>query len=342
MAITKDSFPQTANRVDLAVAFREGRSVVPDTSYKMLLMSENSNSNAKEVVFYGSKGRLRRFRGERQSQSFEEYKYFARLDDWEMTHDFSRNLIADDQSGGLLERKIRSFGTDIENSLEEETLVYLRQGVSKLGFDKANLFDFSHAYVNSSGVTVTDFTQSNMDLSNIGITTNSIEAAQFHFANLKDDKGKQFKGKMTHAMVRRGSQNAFRAKEIVNSTFAPSPTVNDNTINVLADFSVIEVDYGIGVSEWIALDLSSSENLPILALEHASAPGMNNMEFTALTDPGDTEQTYRTNNYSVGVYGRFDWNVGDWRSAYLFGSSSTVVPTAGPDFESQQYGDPNA
>jgi phage major head subunit gpT-like protein len=340
--IARTNFPQTL-KADLEVEYREGRRRAEDPSYKQILDVVRTSADSKRIVFLGGKGRLRRFRGERQPSGFNEYSYIATLDEWEKTIPVQRTVLDDDQSGGMLKRAVTNFSESIETSLVQETWEALRNGASYKAWDRANFFDFNHAYVNSSGATVSaGSTYSNMNLGGLGVSTSTIADAQRHFSYvLKQDDGSNWGGRLTHVVVARGSDNAINAKEIANSQFTVlgSATRGSNTTNVWQGaFDVVEVDYGIGASEWIALDLSDPNFKPLIMLSHSTSPGYENMEYTQLLE--DSETGFWRNEFNFGVYGRFDWNYGDPRTAYLFGVSSYSFTA--PDLERQRRQDPNA
>lgn len=342
MSLFRSKVPESL-KADLEVAFKEGRQQANDDTYKKVIMIENTSSDAKKVVFYGQDGRIRRWRGERQPQGFREYKFMAQLDEWEFTREVPRTVLSDDQTGGNLRRKVTNLGSAVDNALNQETFEFLRQGVSMKGFDKANLFDFNHRYVDSSGVTVsTVAAQANMHLGGTPLDATSVQAAREWFAGVLGDENRPYGKRLTDVIVRRGSINEKSAMELANSQFTveTSSVKGQMTSNIFqGTFGINRVDYGIGLTEWMAADLSDPEEMPLVLLQHSVDPGINNMEYTQLLEDSDTG--FWRNMFAFGLYGRFDWNVGDWRSIYLFGSTSYTVPT-NPDLESKKVGDPNS
>lgn len=319
--ITSDNFPKSV-RVDLDIAYKEGREAVSDGAYKQLIEVVPTTSTAKDEVFYGDKGTLRRFRGERKPQQFNEYKQTITLDDWELTRTVKRQVLSDDQSGGLLRRKVKEFGLEVETSLEAETYEFLHRGVSIKAFDGAMFFATNRTYLDSSGVTH-GTAWSNINTGGSQIVATTLQLAQKHFAGVLSDTNKPLGMRLTHVLVRRGTDNAKSAKEIANSqyTVEVSTVKGSNTVNTLnGAFGVIECDYGIGDTEWVALDLSKPDMLPIKVLSHSIDPGFNNLEFTQLLE--DSETGFWRNEFAFGVWGRFDWNPGDPRSAFLHGASN--------------------
>ena len=335
--MTQRDFTPEALNATLEVAYKEGRQVSADMSYKSLIAVEETSSNAKKVVFYGDRISLKRLRGERKAQQEFEYSTNMQLDEWEASREY-KNTDLDDDRSGFMTKKATTFGQVVETSLESETYESLRSGTSLKCFDGANLFDFSHAYVDTNGVTQNaGYAYANINLGNLGVSTNTIKQLQFHFGNLKSDKNKPLGARLTDIVVRRGSDNAHAAKEIANSTLTVDNATNSRGVNTLSgSFNIIEVDYGLGVSEWIGLDLSS-EDRPLTLLKHTKSPGPDNMMLEVLGE--GSEQYYWNKKINFGVYGRFDWNMGDPRTCYLFGSSTFSASV--DDLEAQRVGDPN-
>lgn len=339
--IVKSDFPESV-RVDLRVAYDEGRQAVANPDYKQLIRVETTTSDAKKHVFYGDKGRLRRFRGERQPQKFNEYEFMLKADEWELTHTVKKSVIENDQSGGILRSKIQNFGTAVETSLEIETMEYLRNGSSVLGFDNKRLFDFFHTYTTSDGRVINDFvgaTQSNMHLGGSQLDATILQLERSAYAQIKSDKGKALGARLTHVLVQEGSNNHKNAMELSNSTFTveASTVKGQMTTNVFkGSFGILTSVYGFGASEWFTFDLSDPEARPIIVLSHVQN-GWENMEYTELLS--DSTNGFWRNELAYGVRGKFDWNPGDWRTARLRGTSDyTFVPS---DNERQVVSAPN-
>lgn len=329
--ITRTQVPQALSAT-LDVAFKEGREAMVDGAYRAIVLVEPTTSDAKQMVFYGDKGRIRRLRGERQPQTFAEYKMTVTVDEWEMTYTTPRTVLDDDQTGGILRRKITNFGNAVETSIEAETWEFLHRGTSMLGFDKARLFDFNHRYVDSRGQTNTLVAaQANMHLGGSQLDATTLQLTEQYFAGILSDKNKPLGMKLTHIAVKRGSPNSKSARELLNSTYTvESNSFKDNIFR--GRFELIEFDYGFGASEWLAFDLSDSEMRPVVVLSHSVSPGFNNMEFTQQLQ--DSYTGFWRNEFAFGIYGRFDWNPGDWRTVFVNGSSGYTF--AAEDSESQR------
>lgn len=327
--LTRDNFPQSL-KTDLKIAYQEGRDAFTGAEYRELIQVVPTTSSAKVEVFYGNKGKLQRFRGERQPKVFNEYKQTLTLDKWELTTTAKREVLDDDQSGGLLRRKVQDFGNAVERSLKEETERFLRDGVSVLCFDGTPFFNQAHVYTDSSGVTRgTAWSNWNFGPSQLDATT--LQLSEAHFADLKGDDDEILGMRLTHVAVKRGSLNHKAARELSNSQF----TVEANTFkdNIFAgSFGIIPLDYGFASNEWVALDLSQSDMKPIKVLSHSVSAGFDNLEYTQLLEDSDTG--FWRDEFAFGVYGRFDWNPGDPRTAYLYGVSGYAV--TGTDLERQK------
>lgn len=330
--LTRDNFPQSV-KTDLKIAYQEGRDAFTGREYREMVNVVPTTSSAKVQVFYGNKGKLQRFRGERQPKAFNEYKQTMTLDRWELTTTVKREVIDDDQSGGILRRKVSEFGNAVERSLKEETERFLRDGVSVMSFDGTPFFGAVHVYTDSQGTTRgTVWGNVNWGGSQLDATT--LQLAEQHFADLKGDNDEILGMQLTHVVVKRGSANHKAAKELSNSQFTveASTARGSMTENVFRGaFSIIPVDYGFGASEWAALDLSQSDMKPINVLSHTVSAGFDNLEYTQLLEDSDTG--FWRDELAFGVYGRFDWNPGDPRTAYLNGSSTYSVST---DLERQR------
>lgn len=335
--LTEDNFPQSL-RADLAIAYEEGRQPTADLSYRELIEVVPTTSSAKIEVFYGDKGKIRRFRGERQPQNFNEYKQTITLDDWEYTETIKRQVLDDDQSGGKLREMVGNFGRAVDISLQRETQEHLRRGTSYRGFD-TNMFFGTHVYTTSSGATLgTPYTNFLTGGSQVAVST--IQAVSQYFAQLKSDTGNVFGLKLTHVGVKRGTDNERVAKEIANSQFTVqiSTERGANTKNVFQGaFDIIPMDYGIGDTEWFAFDLSDPMRKPVKVLSHTISPGFGNLEYTQLLQDSDTG--FWRNEFAFGVFGRFDWNPGDPRTAILYGSTTWVDPNT--DLERGRVSQPN-
>ncbi len=333
--LTRDNFPQSL-KTDLKLAYQEGRDAFSAQEYRQLIEIVPTTSSAKTEVFYGNKGKLQRFRAERQPGIFNEYKQTLTLDDWELTTTVKRQVLDDDQSGGFLRRKVQDFGNAVERSRKEETERFLRDGVSIICFDKTPFFNQTHVYTTSSGATLgTVWSNWNFGVSQLDPTT--LQLTEFHFANLKGDNDEILGMQLTHVAVKRGSLNHKSAKELSNSQY----TVEANTFkgNIFqGSFSIIPLDYGFGASEWMGLDLSQSDMKPVKVLSHTVSPGFDSLEYTQLLEDSDTG--FWRNEFAFGVFGRFDFNPGDPRTAYLYGSSAYSV--TGIDNERQRVVKANA
>jgi phage major head subunit gpT-like protein len=337
--LTKDNFPQSL-AVDLEVAYKEGREEVgSNVMYNNIIRIVPTTSNAKQEVFYGDKGRLRRFRGERQPKAFYEYKQNMTLDDWEYTISVKRTVLDDDQSGGVLRNKVKNFGRVIESSLEAETFEFLHNGTSIIGFDGKQLFHKFHTYKDSNGVDHGQ-TQSNLHMGGSQLDATILQLEMAHYAELTSDTGKPIGMKLTDIFVKRGSANAKSARELSNSQFTveASTVKGTMTTNVFSGaFTLNEFDYGFGNTEWFSADLSDPETKPVIVLSHSVSPGFNNLEYTQQLE--DSYTGFMRNEFLFGVFGRFDWNPGDWRCINLHGSSAyTFTPS---DSSSQRALYPN-
>jgi len=321
MSMVKSDFPEVL-QVDLKVAFDEGREAATDGAYRTMIEVVPTTSSAKDEVFYGDRGNLRRFRGERQPQTFFEYSQTLHLDDWEMTHTVKRHVIDDDQSGGILRNKITNFGNAAEVSVQRETWEFLRDGVSVEGFDTASLFDVNHVYTDTTGATHGSV-QGNINYGGSQVDATTVQIAEQHFAELTNDRSKVIGMRLTDIVVKRGSVNHKSARELANSQFTVEAstvkgTMTQNVFN--GAFNIMATDYGFGASEWVAMDLSDASMKPIKVLSSTTSPGFDNMEFTVLLEESDAG--FWRNEYAYGIFGRFGWNPGDWRSAFMHGSST--------------------
>lgn len=340
--LTRDDFPESL-KADLAVAYEEGKQTVVDESWRQLVEVVPTASTAKVEVFYGDKSEIRRFRGERQPSTFYEYKQTITLDDWEMTEVIKRQVLDDDRSGGYLKRKIGDFGLAVQVSLSRKTQEHLRRGTSYKCFDTNMFFGQLHTYTDSKGNTHGPATaQSNFEAGGSQLDSTTLQVVQKHFAGLVSDREHVLGMRLTHVGVRRGTANAKTARELANSQYTVeiSTAKGANTTNIFkGSFDIIDFDYGIGDSEWYAFDLSDPSRKPIKVLSHSISPGFNNLEYSQLLTESDTG--FWRNEFAFGVFGRFDWNPGDWRTAKLFGTTTWTDPDD-DDFERRRELEPNA
>lgn len=337
--LTGDQYPATI-RVDLDVAFQNGIEGVLDPSFRQLLEVIPTMSTAKQEVFYGDRQRLRRFRAERQPRTVNEYKQLITADEWELTHNVKASVLEDDQSGQILTNRITNFGTEVERSKMKEFWEYFRNGSSIMGFDKARFFDFNHRYVTSSGVTISAVAaQANMHLGGSGLDATTIQIIKRAISNFVSDTNQKLGSRLTHVVVYQDSDNHKNAMELANSQFTVQVATakGANTVNVFkGSFDIISTQYGLGETEWIALDLSDSNRKPVKVLSHVKN-GFDNEEFSQLDLESDNGFWRRELAY--GVYGRWDYNPGYWMTSYLVGTSNyTFTPD---DFENQRALYPN-
>lgn len=338
--MTREQFPESL-KADLAVTYAEGRQARANAEWRQLCEIVPTTSSAKREAFYGGKGHLRRFRGERQPNTFYEYHQNITLDDWEMTETVKRQVLDDDQSGGFLKNKIGNFALAVDIELQRRTEEHLRRGTSYRCFDTNMFFSRNHVYTDSRGNTLgTLWTNLNTGGSQVDATT--VQLMQNHFAKLMDDRDRVLGMKLTHLGVRRGTLNAKAAKELANSqyTIEVATVRGANTNNIFQGaFGIIEFDYGIGDSEWYAFDLSDKSMLPIKILSHSISPGFDNMQYTQLLEESDSG--FWRNEFAFGVFGRFDWNPGDPRSA-VFNGTTTWVDPEDDDWERRRELEANA
>lgn len=329
----------SALKGDIESAYMTSREKAVNPAFRQFFTVVGTNSDSKQIKFFGRRGKLRRMQGERQGNDRGPvYKMFASLDDWELTKVYSQNDLDDDPTGQFMLTDASGFANQVEKDLSSETMYALRQGTSRLSFDRVPFYSFSHAYVDEKGVTRGGTTYSNLNLAALGVSTSTVQVAGEYFANIKDDQGQPDPGKMTHAVARRGSTNAIALREIAKSVTTVESSKGQGTINAWqGSFEVIEVDEGLGMDEWAAFDLSDDTNKPLIVLSHRKSPGIDNLEFSILGD-GSDEKFWRR-KVGMGVFGRFDWNPGDWRTAYLFGSSAYTFPAV--DLTSQKNIDLN-
>lgn len=325
--MNRDNFPSSI-RVDLEIAYSEGMKAVPDTSYTKLIEIVPSTSNSKIEVFYGDQPRMRRWRGERQAQTFNEYKMNINSDQWELTKSFKRKDFANDQSGGRLMQKAKEFGTEFELSKQQEFFEFLRNGASIMGFDKANLYDFNHRYVTSSGATISAVAaQSNMNLGGSALDAATLQLERAAYAQYVTDKNQKWGLQLTDILVYQGSANHKAAMELNNSSF----TVEANTVkgtmteNVFkGSFNIMTTVYGLGTTDWISFALNFPQFKPVKVLSETVNPGFDNPRFTTLgLEPSnESSESFYRGEVAMGIEANFDYNPGYWFTTILHGSSS--------------------
>lgn len=325
--LEKTQFPASL-RVDLDVAYGEVMTPTVNADYRRLIEIVPTTSNAKEEVFYGDKGRLRIFSGERQPQSFNEYRQNLTLKEWEMTINPKRDVLTDDQSGGKLRQIVTDFSTEVASSKEAGTWEFAHTLMATPCFDGANFFSQSHVFKTSAGVTLGPV-QSNLELGNSQLDATTLQADMQKMASWLTDAGKPMGARVTDIVVRRGSANSKMAYELANSSFTVEvPTAKGaNTINVFkGKFNVIETDYGLTYNEWMLLDLSTPSRKPIKVLSSSVDAGFDNLAFEQLVD--GSENAFWRNEFAFGVRGKFGWNPGYWYTALMHGISTSTTATA--------------
>lgn len=340
--MNQTDFPATI-RVDLEVKFNEGIMAVADTSYTRLLEVVPSTSNAKVEVFYGDLPRLRRKRGEKQPQKFNEYKFTLLGDAWELTTEYKREDLNRQQSPvNFLMNRASSLGTALEVSKQQEFFEFLRNGSSMKGFDGANLYDFSHVYKTSAGATL-GVVQSNMHLGGSQLDTATMQLEQQYYAEIKSDLGKNLGLDLTDILVYQGSLNHKAAREISNSTYTVENSSSKGTFteNIFrGSFNIMTTTYGIGASEWISFSLKYPEFKPVKVLSETRNPGFDNPKFVSLGLNEESPESFNLGIVKLGYEAYFDFNPGYWFTTRLHGSSAyTFTPS---DSENQRVIYPNA
>ncbi len=320
-------FP-TSLGVDLKIAFDQGIQAMADNAYTQLIEIVPSNSDSKKEVFYGDQPLMQRWRGERQAKDFYEYKLTLNADQWELSRKWKRKDVAHDQSGGVLITKAKNFGEAFEVTKQREFWDTLHNGTSIMGFDKANLFDFNHCYVDSTGITHGS-AQSNMHLGGSQLDATTLQLEKFRYTQIQTDQGNVWGLQLTHVGVLNGSLNHKLAMELSNSQF----TVEANTVkgqmteNVFrGSFDIITTFYGLGASEWYSFALNMPEFKPIKVLSETVNPGFTNPRFTTVgLDPSnESDESFYNGYVKFGLEANFDYNPGYWFTANLHGSSAYV------------------
>lgn len=329
----QNDFPMSM-KADMAVAFEEGRIPVAQQEWRQLCEIVPTTSSAKKEVFYGDVIDLRRFRSERQPHNFWEYCQTITLDDWELTRTVKRTVMDDDQSGGYIKDKIRDFGHQVDVSRQRLAEEHLRRGTSYRCFDTNMFFSINHVYTDCKGASHGPTApQANFHVGGSQVAASTVQRDASWFAHLVSDRSHPLGAKMTHIGVRRGTDNHKNAMELANSQYTVEVSTVKGTFteNVFKGaYGIIPFDYGIGDSEWYSFDLSQASRKPIKILSHSISPGFDNLEYTQLLEDSDTG--FWRNEFAFGVWGRFGFNPGDWRTAYLHGTTTWVDPDD-DDFE---------
>lgn len=340
--IYQNDFPMSM-KADMAVAFEEGRIPVANQEWRQLIEIVPTTASAKKEVFYGDAIDMRRFRSERQPHSFFEYCQTITLDDWELTRVVKRTVLDDDQSGGYLRNKVKEFGNQVDVSRQRKAEEFLRRGTSYKCFDTNMFFSINHVYTDCKGVSHGPTApQVNFHIGGSQLDATTLQLMNSHFSHLLSDRSHPLGMKLTHVGVRRGTINHKNAMEMANSQYTVEIYTAKGSLanNVFKGaFDIIPFDYGIGDSEWYAFDLSQAGRKPIKVLSHSISPGFDNLEYTQLLEDSDTG--FWRNEFAFGVWGRWDFNPGDWRTAYLNGTTTWTDPDD-EDFERRRELMPNA
>jgi hypothetical protein len=337
----RSDFPASI-RVDLAIKFNEGFRAKESDAWRQLVEIVPTTSNAKEEVFYGQKPLLRRWRGERQPQKFNEYKMNMTTDQWELTYSWKRKDLNNDQGKRLMALTM-NFANEVALTREIKFWQFLRNGSSIKGFDKANLYDFNHIYTDTSGATYGSV-QSNMHLGGSQLDTTTIQIARQRYAEVETDKpGIKWGLRLTDVAVYDGSINHKNALEIANSQFTvdASTVRGQMTNNVFqGSFNIMTTNYGIGASEWITFSTTEPQFKPVKVLSETVNPGFDSPRFSSIGFDGDeSDSSFWRGEISVGVEMNYDYNPGYWFTTFLNGSSSYVFTPV--DNEDQRVSYPN-
>lgn len=342
MALGQADFPTTLS-IDLEVKFNEGMKSIANQDWRRLIEVVPTDSNGKWEVFYGSNPRMRRFKAERQPQRFAEYKMNMNAERWELTMEYDRSEINRDQSGGILLNKISNFVGSVDVDLTQEFMEFLHNGSSIKGFDRANLYDFNHVYVDAKGATNTLVAaQSNMHLGGSQLDATIIQTEQFHYAQIKDDQNRSLGMRLTDVLVIQGSPNAIKARELNNSQFTVEASTVKGTMteNVFKGaFNIIETVYGFGASEWVSFALNNPEMKPVKVLSETRNPGFDSPRFSTVGIDSESDTSFWRGKVALGIEMNFGYNPGYWQTTRLHGSSGYVYTPA--DLENQRELYPN-
>ena len=333
----KSYFPASI-RIDLAIKFNEGFRAVTDGKWLQLVEVVPSSANAKEEVFYGQKPMLRRWRGERQPQKFNEYKMKLGSDQWELTYRWKRKDLNNDQGKRLL-ALTTDFGNEVALTRQVKFWQFLRNGSSAKGFDSGYLYDFGHVYTDTAGVTYGSV-QSNMHLGGSQLDATTLQLERQHYAELETDKtGIKWGLRLTDIAVYDGSLNHKAAMELNNSQFTveASTVRGQMTQNVFqGSFNILPTVYGIGASEWISFSTTLPQFKTVKVLSETVNPGFDNPKFTSIGFNGgdETDSSFDRGEVAIGAEMNFDYNTGYWFTTRLHGSSSYTFTE--PDLDSQK------
>lgn len=342
MGLGQADFPISLG-VDLEIKFSEGMKSIANQDWRRMLDIVPSDSNGKVEVFYGSNPRMRRWKAERQGQRFAEYKLSLTAERFELTMEYDRTEVNRDQSGGVLLGKMDNFTGSVDVDLTQEFMEFLHNGSSIKGFDRANLFDSSHVYVDARGVTNTLVAaQGNMNLGGSQLDATTLQADQFIFAQIKDDQNRSLGMRLTDILVIQGSANAVKARELNNSQFTVEASTVKGTMteNVFkGSFNIIETVYGFGASEWVSLALNNPEMRPVKVLSETRNPGFDSPRFSTVGIDSESDTSFWRGKVAFGIEMNYGYNPGYWQTAFLHGSSAYVFTPA--DLENQRELYPN-
>ena len=274
----------------------------PMTSWRNVSTVISSNASTEKMVMYGETAPLSEFKSERKPSKFAEYSYVITNKKYEKTITIDRDLIEDDQAGQI-KMKATQMGMGYERDLDSLILGHLASGRSTLCYDGQYFFDTDHSELESG-------TQSNkLGVSLLDETT--VQLAMQQFAGFKNDRGQNYGGRLTHVVVRRGSANAKKARELSNSLYTVESNKGmDNYFKGL--FNVIEVDFGLTFNDWMAIDASSGI-LPVVITDRT---GIENPEIVAME--ADSQNGFYRDEWAYGLRVRFGLGYADWRTAILF------------------------
>jgi hypothetical protein len=345
MAIAASDFPQSINRGDLQITYEEGIRAVTDRQWEVLIQVEETPANSKNVVFYGDVPKMRRLRGEKQPQKFEEYKMNMFTDIWEVTFDWKIDEMRREQDPGkIIRRKVLNHAQNVEKTKQNQMWLFLRSGVSIIGFDKEEFYGTAHRYVDSKGVTNTAVSaQSNVHWGGSQLDATTLQLEEQHYAELRTDKNDDWGLVLSHVLVKQGSANHKTARELANSQFTVevSTVKGANTTNIFQGaFEILTTrDVNWGASEWASFALNDPNLKPVYVLSETNNSGWGNEEFeTVGLEEMSTDRFWR-GKVASSTMGYWDFNPGYWMTTRLHGSSAWSYTPA--DYEDQRYLYPN-
>lgn len=219
---------------------------------------------------------------------------------FDITVDISYNAIQDDQTGGSLQRKVRSAGENFRLDIAQQAYAALNAGDGTtygLAYDGLNFYSNSHVDAGGSYSTVQD------NLDSLALSMTNFETVRVKAMNTRDDQGRYVGYNYNLLVVSPADE---RAAAQITENREDASTANRATNPYAGKLSYI-VSPLLDSGAWFLV--ASSQSVKPILISMREEPKLQATWFDPETADGGT--------YYFKFYGRYGFHYGEWRTAYM-------------------------